>query len=232
MKKAILTIVLMGMLMPMGLHAQIGNPRNTLAIGINGGATNGNIDFSPTIKQDLFLGNTMGLTARYTSEKYFFLICGAQLEINYVQRGWKEFITDGSGNEYSRRLNYIEMPFYAHLGVGREARGIQGFLNLGPQVGYYLDGKETYGGQEPWNTENRPNSVTEQYGKEIENKVEYGISAGAGLECKTGIGVFDIEGRYYFGLSDIFGNSKADYFGRSASTTIYVKLAYLIELTH
>ena len=45
------------------------------------------------------------------------------------------------------------------------------------------------------------------------------------------IGNFIIEGRYFFGLSDMFGNSKADPFGRSANTTITGKISYLIDIT-
>ena len=33
---------------------------------------------------------TGGLTARYISEKYFAMICGAQVELNISQRGWDE----------------------------------------------------------------------------------------------------------------------------------------------
>ena len=77
----------------------------------------------------------------------------------------------------------------------------------------------------------RPNGITEQYGKQVENTFEYGIAGGAGLELKTRIGNFIIEGRYFFGLSDMFGNSKADPFGRSANATITGKISYLIDIT-
>ena len=44
------------------------------------------------------------------------------------------------------------------------------------------------------------------------------------------IGNFFIEGRYYYALGDIFGNSKTDDFGRSANMTIYARLGYSIRL--
>ena len=215
---------------PGTVSAQVGTPRNTIALGANGGVTLSNVNFSPKIKQQLYPGMTYGISARYTCEKYFFLICAAQIEANFVERGWRELISDGSGNEYERRLNYVEVPFFAHLGVGREARGVQGFLNLGPQIGFLINDNEKYGGTEPWDISKRPNNVTEQYGKAIERKFEYGIAGGLGLEFKTGIGNFILEGRYYYGLSDMFGNSKKDYFGRSANATIYAKLAYMFEI--
>lgn len=210
--------------------AQVGSPRKTIAVGGSIGATAANVSFSPKVKQQFYFGDTFGATARYTSEKYFFLVCAAQLEANLAQRGWKELIEDGSGNEYSRRLTYLEIPFFAHLGIGREARGLQCYLNLGPQVGILLSDSEVMGGMEPWDVSRRPNNVIEQYGKSIDHRFEYGITGGLGLEFKTGIGNFSVEGRYYFGLSDIFGNTKRDYFGRSANTTIYAKVAYMVEL--
>ena len=56
-------------------------------------------------------------------------------------------------------------------------------------------------------------------------------TGGIGVELKTGIGTFGLEGRYYFGLSDIFNNSKKDYFARSANSTISVRAAYMFSVT-
>lgn len=215
--------------------AQVGELRSNLAVGFSGGYNLSSVDFSPTIKQGLQPGYTGGLTLRYTTEKYFALICAAQLELNFAQRGWNEMIDDGSHNTYSRTTNYIEIPFFAHLGWGKEERGLQFFVNAGPQLGLYIENnhEEHYGFSEeyPWDESNRPNNITMQYGKAIENTLEYGIAGGLGMELKTSIGNFIIEGRYFFGLSDMFGNSKADPFGRSANTTITGKISYLIDIT-
>ena len=213
--------------------AQVGELRSNLAIGFNGGYNLSRVDFSPTIKQNLQSGLTGGLTLRYTTEKYFSLICAAQLEFNFAQRGWNEMIEDGTNNTYNRTTNYVEIPFFAHLGWGEEERGVQFFVNAGPQLGFFLNDTEHYGYSEeyPWDDSYRPNNITEQYGREVENLLEYGIAGGLGMELKTGIGNFIIEGRYFFGLSDMFGNSKADPFGRSANTTITGKISYLIDIT-
>ena len=214
------------------LAAQVGELRNNLAVGFNGGYNLSSVDFSPTIKQGLQPGYTGGLTLRYTSEKYFSLICAAQLELNFAQRGWNETIDDGTNNTYSRTTNYIEIPFFAHLGWGEEERGLQFFVNAGPQIGLFLNDSEHYGftQEDPWDTNWRPNGIIEQYGKAVENRLEYGIAGGLGMELKTGVGNFIIEGRYFFGLSDMYGNSKADPFGRSANTTITTKVTYLMDI--
>ncbi len=231
MKRLILPLLCI--LLGTASFAQVGELRSNLAVGFNGGYNLSKVDFSPTIKQNLHPGLTGGLTLRYTTEKYFSLICAAQLEVNFAQRGWDEMIDDGSNNTYSRTTNYVEIPFLAHIGWGKEDRGLQFFINAGPQLGFYLSDSEHYGFTEeyPWDISKRPNNIIEQYGREIENTLEYGIAGGAGLELKTGIGNFIIEGRYFFGLSDMFGNSKADPFGRSANTTITAKISYLIDIT-
>lgn len=210
--------------------AQIGDRRNTLTLGVSGGMGTSQVSFIPSIKQTMSLGPTFGVSVRHVSEKYFFLICGTQVECNLASRGWTELIEDGSGNEYTRVANYIEVPFLAHLGFGREFRGFQGHLNLGPQVAYLIGEREIYGGLKPWNVENRPNHVTEQYGKAIENKLDYGITASLGIEMCTGAGNFGIEGRYYFGLGNFYGITKKDYFGRCANSTISVRATYSFNL--
>ena len=212
------------------VRAQVGDPRNTVSVGVSGGMGMNSVTFVPSIKQDISLGPVAGVTLRHISEKYFFLINGLQMECNWVTRGWTEFIDDGSDNEYTRQLNYIEVPFFAHLGFGREFRGFQGYFNLGPQISYLLYEVQKKGGLEPWNTANRPNHVVYQYDRPIENRLDYGISAGLGVELRTGLGVFGIEGRYYFGLGNIYGITKSDYFARCANSSISVRATYLINL--
>ena len=228
--KRLLTILLLLTLVAATSTAQVGDPRNTLSFGVSGGMGTSRVSFIPSIKQTLSLGPTFGVSLRHVSEKYFFLICGTQIECNYASRGWTELIEDGSGNEYTRVLNYIEVPFLAHLGFGREYRGFQGHINLGPQIGYLLNERQIKGGQLPWDTSNRPNQVTYQYDREIENKLDYGITASLGLEMRTGTGNFGIEGRYYFGLGNIYGITKKDYFGRCANSTISIRATYSFNL--
>ena len=228
-----LLVPLISLLLSITAQAQVGELRNNLAIGFNGGYNLSSVEFSPTIKQTLQPGLTGGVTLRYTSEKYFALICAAQLEVNFAQRGWNELIEDGTQNTYNRTTNYIEVPFFAHLGWGKEERGIQWFINAGPQFGFFLNDIEHYGftQEHEWDESKRPNGVVQQYGKAVENALEYGIAGGLGMELKTDIGNFIIEGRYFYGLSDMFGNAKADPFGRSANTTIMGKVSYLIDIT-
>ena len=48
---------------------------------------------------------------------------------------------------------------------------------------------------------------------------------------KRHIGHFLFEARYYYGLGNIYGSSKKDYFGKSNYGNIVVKATYLFDLT-
>ncbi|MBQ8889138.1 MAG: PorT family protein [Bacteroidaceae bacterium] len=226
----IITLLVIACFSALPAMAQLGEVRNNLAVGINGGLNMSKVDFSPSIKQNSLNGMSFGVTARYISEKYFKMLCGIQVELNYSQRGWDEKIEDGSNNTYSRTMNYLEIPLLAHLAFGKDAtdRGVRFFLNLGPQFGLFLSEKEEM--SDNWDVSARPNGVTQQYGKMVENKFDYGIVGGGGLEVSTGIGHFLLEGRYYYGLSDFYKSTKKDEFGRSGHSYIGVRLTYLFDI--
>lgn len=223
-----IAFLIIAVLLSLVAQAQIEQPRRILEIGVSGGLNLSQIDFQPTIRQEYNKGINGGIFARYTSEKYFGMICAAQVELNFSQRGWIENFDDGTKNGYSRSLNYIELPLLAHLSWGKEDKGLQFFINLGPQFAFFMGEKEEYEGN--WQIESRPESIRAIYGKDIENKFDYGITGGLGFELKTKAGSFFIEGRYYYGLSDIYKNSKLDEFGRSANNIITVKLGYAIRI--
>lgn len=216
-------------------HAQVGEHRSDLIVGASGGYLLNRVSFNPTIKQTMKGGETFGLTIRYTCEKYLSAICSLQGEVNYSNMGWKEEIEyvnqEGQADTYKRDVRYIQVPVFARLAWGRELRGMQFFFQVGPQINYYLGEKDYRTG--PWDASTlnyRPNHVTQQYGMEVQRKFEYGLTGGVGAELSTGIGRFSLEGRYYYGLSDMFNNGKKDPFGRSANGAIIIKAGYLFDL--
>lgn len=210
----------------MSLHAQIGEQRYNFSVGVNGGININSVSFSPSVRQGSLMAPTAGVTLRYVSEKYFGMICGAQLEINYSQQGWSEFYEDYPDLAYTRKMNYVNIPFLAHLAFGKEGRGLQFFVNAGPQIGFFISDSHTIGG--PW--DDYTGLIIEQHEAPIDNKFDYGITGGAGVELRTKIGHFQVEGRYYYALSDFYGTTKKDYFSRAAHGVITVKVAYLFDL--
>ena len=232
------------MMLPYVAQAQIGQHRNTLSVGVNGGYNLTTIRFTPKVVQSMKGGINGGLTVRYTVEKYFSTIASVQAEINYSQLGWKEKIQDsndqpvinavtGLAEQYERTINYVQIPFMAHLAWGRENRGVNFFVNAGPQLGIYIN--ESTKSNFEWanrNTTDRANTIVAQDTMSVENKFDYGITAGAGIEWAIPkVGRFTLEGRYYYGLGNIYGDSKRDYFASSNFGTIIIKLGYLFDIT-
>lgn len=226
------------------LYAQVGEHRNDLAIGVNGGYALSSIAFVPRVSQGMHGGLTGGLSVRYVCEKYFNTICSVQGEVNYTQMGWKESILDREDNpvinsvtglpeEYSRTINYVQVPLFAHLAWGRERRGAQFFFQLGPQFGYWLsESTKTNFDFAERNMNDRVNPRVAQDTMAVEHKFDYGIAIGAGIEYSIPhLGHFQLEGRYYYGLGNIYGDTKRDYFARSNMNSIIVKLAWLFDVT-
>ena len=235
-------------------HAQVGQYRSEFAAGVNGGYLLSNVGFSPKIPQGLLGGKTAGITLRYTCEKYFNSICAIVAEVNYAQIGWKERIEDQHdqpvmvlGTEdvpeaYSRIVDYVQVPVFARLGWGRERSGFQFFFQIGPQVGYYLSEKtEANFDLDHPNAQDRASAISMRlvnypdykgiYNMPIEHKLDYGITASFGLEFSNRhLGHFLFDARYYFGLGNIYGNTKRDFFGKSNYSNIGFKLSYLFDI--
>lgn len=224
-------------------HAQVGSHRNDLSIGVNGGYILSNVGFSPKVPQTMHGGITGGLTVKYVCEKYFSTICSILAEVNYASIGWKENILDradqpvinpvtGLAEEYSRTINYVQIPVFAHLAWGREERGAQFFIQAGPQIGVYLnESTSTNFNFADRNMTDRANTIVAQDTMAVENKFDYGIAAGIGMEYSLPkAGHFILEARYYFGLGNIYGDSKKDYFGKSNFGNIVFKFTYLFDI--
>ena len=241
--RSILCIISLLMLFPLSSLAQVGEHRNDLAIGVNGGYMLSNVGFVPKVNQTFHGGYTGGLSFRYVCEKYFNSICSIYAELNYAQMGWKEDILDREdqpvineetqqAESFSRTLNYVQLPIFARLGWGREQKGVQFFFQAGPQLGYYLSDKVTKNFElDKRNSWKRANDEVHQDTMAVENKLDYGIAAGIGMEYSfPKLGHFMLEARYYYGLGNIYKDTKRDYFGKSNNSSIIVKLTYLFDL--
>ena len=242
--KHIIAVVVLSVCSLTTVQAQIGEHRSDFAIGANGGYVLSKVGFTPTVQQKQHGGITGGVSLRYVCEKYFKTICSVYAEVNYAKVGWTEDILDiennavlisgtGEALKYQRDITYIQIPVFAHLAWGREERGFNFFVNLGPQIGIYLNESTTTNFDETTPPENaRVSNITAQYDMPVEKKLDYGIAAGAGMEYSIPkVGHFLLEGRYYYGLGNIYGSSKKDYFGKSNFGQIVVKASYLFDIT-
>ncbi len=197
-------------------------------LGGHGGVTLSHTEFTPGIQQGMLMGPIVGIQARYIEESHFGIIA----ELNIQQRGWKEKY-EGLDFQYSRRLTYIQLPLLTHIFFGN--RRIRGYFNAGPEVSYmiassissnfdYTDISAVPG----YPTTNREN---EQLDMDIHNRFDYGISAGLGMELfvarKHSV---TLEGRFYYGLGNIFPSAKKDVFSSSRCWSIECTLGYWFRL--
>lgn len=226
------------------LQAQVGQYRNMLSVGFNTGYVSSKVSFIPIVTQQQHGGLTAGLSLKYVCEKYFNTICSVYGELNYASLGWKENIVDANKNvvinaitnmpeTYERNIGYLQMPVFAHLAWGKERKGAQFFFKVGPQFGLLLsESTKTNFDFKSLNLKDRLNKTTAQDTMKVENNFDYGIAAGLGVEYFVPkVGHFLLEGRYYYGLGNIYGDRKKDFFARSNHNSIVVKVSYLFDLT-
>ena len=230
-------LLILFLLIPTFAHAQIGDYRNDLCVGVSAGMTMNQMGFDPIINQKYHMAPTIGLTLRYTSEKFLSAYCALQVELNYARLGWTEDVLDSNSqplpDSFKSNLDYLQLPFLARLAWGREHRGMMFYFLVGPQIAYCIS--ESTERSEQWTLNaagnpDRPNNLYAQYTLPVKHKFDYGITGGIGVELNTKLGHFLLEGRYYYGLSDVFGNAKKDVFSRSNHGAIVAKLSYLFDV--
>lgn len=183
--------------------------------------------FNPSINQKFNRGMTGGVMVRYIEEDHFGLIA----EFNFVQRGWSEDFEEHPFN-YSRTINYLELPVMAHIFFGRRGRF---FFNAGPQVGIFLGESEkcNFNPAEMATIEGFPNinRMNEQMVTKTVQKYDYGISAGLGGEFNISKkNSLSIEARFYFGLGNIFPSKRVDTFNASNQMTLSATIGYWFRI--
>ena len=151
-------------------------------------------------------GLTGGAVFRYSGEKY----AGLQIETNFCQRGWAKH------GEFSRTLNYVQIPLLTHVFFGK--KWFRFFVNAGPEIAFLINEKNDSGSNEKFVTE------------KIKNRFDYGIAVGGGLEFHTKAGIYQVEGRYEFGLGDVFASNPTDTFRSSKNRNVLITLGVLFNL--
>lgn len=199
-----------------------------ISVGGKGGVSLSRVNFNPTVEQMMLPGMTAGVMFRYIEEKHFGLIA----ELNMTQRGWKENLEE-SDYKYSHRFTYLELPIMTHIFFGNQR--IKGFFNLGPEINVMLGNgiKSNFAYQDAADMKYFINDTRhiEQMTMDIKNRFDYGICGGAGMEINLNAKhSLLLEGRFYYGLTDVFPNHKTDIFSSSNSMTVTVTLGYFYRL--
>ena len=145
-----------------------------------------------TIEMETKIGYIGGLTFQHISTKNF----GLQMELNYIQKGWKTKFDTLFNTQYERDIAYLDLPFLTHAYFGMN--NIKLIIQLGFYIGYALSSSESfYDGQ---------NVRKEEYIylPERDNRIEYGIQGGIGFKRIFQFGVIQLEGNYTFTLSSVY----------------------------
>jgi len=202
--------------------------------GFNGGLTLSRMGFNSIyfrVPQTLLKQYSGGITVRYISENHF----GIQGELNYSMRGWQERKDSiVNVNSYARSIAYLELPLLTHIyfNLGKRVRLV---FDAGPQVCYYIGEKniEYDIKDNKLDPENNPQQTVSYYDTHVQHPFDYGLKGVLGLEFRTKAGSFILDGRYYYGLSDIFSNQKQnhDWFQASHNQVIGLNLSYLFYRT-
>ncbi|HBG39933.1 MAG TPA: hypothetical protein DDZ96_12020 [Porphyromonadaceae bacterium] len=227
MKRYALIVFLIGLNLSV-MYGQANKFKGEFYVGAGAGALVSSVSFSPGVAQSFHLGMHAGIAAKYISEEHL----GVIAEINFAQRGWKEDYDAETGFSYNRTMNYVEIPFLWHVYFGNKVRFI---FNAGPQVSILFNHSSSMSEAlaadvETQKKANPDNAFIGLQYADPESRFDYGLIGGVGLELRTGIGDFDLEGRYYFGLADFFRyESRKTDFSRAAHRVIEAKLTYYIK---
>lgn len=218
--KGIIIVLLSLSLVVVSVQGQNGY-KQEFAVGGSFAANFSTVYFRPKVPQKQHLAFYGGATARWITENHLGLVA----EINYARQGWQEDFSEYEENNYryGRTLNYIEIPFLTHIYFGGERARF--FVNIGPKIAFLLSENT----DQNLNGE-APHQVNEQHDMKVEGKVDWGLGGGPGFELRTGIGSFLVEGRYYYGLGNLYGSMKEDRFAISAPHVITAKITYMFTL--
>lgn len=185
-------------------------------LGFKAGTNMSSVLFTPSVQQEMNLGFVGGLAYKYFGQRNL----GIQLELNYLQAGWKESLD--SPDSYSRRLNYLQIPFMTHGNLGK--RKTRFVINLGPYVSLLLSEQEKM-------TLDNEEDAGAYYQTEADNMGDFGLCVGLGLLRHSSVGTIQIEGRLNQSLSSIYESGFDTTFQYSRNQTIEVALYYLFDIS-
>jgi hypothetical protein len=189
--------------------------RPEIYIGTSHGATMSQLMFNPSVRQDMLFGYNGGISFRYITEKKL----GLQIELNYSQRGWKE-----RDNLYARRLDYVELPFLAH--ISSKGERVSAFFTIGPKASFLLNEKVLFD-----NTAGTDNADNMRFNNQVANYFDYGVTGGAGIQFTAGKQLFSLEARANYSLIGIFPNDKRYLYSFSNNTNLALSLAWMMRVS-
>lgn len=197
-------------------------------LGVQGGVVASTVIFNPEIAEmspllnSVILGGNGGLVFRYNAQKY----CGIQVELNYMQRGWREKGSEQIGSttfdiNYTRRLHYLTLPMLMHLYFGSPSWRF--IINAGPQIAFCV--------KDDWQTGigEKAQSFHEEY-DQITHPMDWGLAGGIGLVYRSRkSGSYQLEARFNYSFGTLYSDRSTEYFAKSNSMNLSLNIAWLWE---
>lgn len=161
-----------------------------------------------------------GIAWKYYSDQQ--VVGGVSVELEYLMRGFR--IEEGIVSESTdytiktRTVNSIVMPLIWQPHVYLAKRHIRLFINAGFTIIYNTGIGETYT-RFTHSASGNVNTVTTPYKMQSarDNRWNYGICGGPGVGVLFGRWEVFVEGRYYFGMSDIIRNKTSYIFNEEGT---------------
>jgi hypothetical protein len=171
-----------------------------LQVGLQGGSTLSKVSFR--YLEDYRLqainytqGFAGGIVIKYDNTGH----AGLQLEFNLTQKGWSE--AQGNSNndttKYKRTIQYLEMPFLSSFNIG--GGKLRAIINIGPYGAYALSSKETL----TYIDSGLKESGDYEFDEDLDNRIDFGLIAGAGVEYRFPKSTLMAEARMNMGIANI-----------------------------
>ena len=159
-----------------------------------------------------------------------------QPELLYSGKGTKLESSEDAEAKYENTLNYLEVPVLAKFSFGSE--DFKFFINAGPSISYAIGGKHKISGGVLSFEEDVEFDYSEAEDKLFAspvskfNRLDVGLVGGAGIGINAGPGMFTLEGRYGYGLSDVIGykEKRDEETPKASNRTIGVSVSYMFPL--
>lgn len=172
------------------------------ALGVRGGAGVSSVTFKPRLESVLTdINPTFGVSYRYRGGDKF--VGGIEVDINFVNAGYKYLTGEDYQNSYERSWQAIEVPFLwqPHITFGKKNNG-SFFINAGPYVGMTLGSSNiTYKENGVFSEE-----IEYEFDAIKDNVFNFGLMGGVGVGARFGKIDVIAEFRYVYGLSDVIKN--------------------------
>lgn len=172
-------------------------------IGVSGGTGSGSIRMFPFTETGSISGlYSGGITYKYYGGMKY--VGGIGSDLLFMQQGYAEEIPYQSDTTrtLSRKVNSVILPIFWQPHVNLFKGKARFFVNLGVTFSYNISSTIV--------VESEQNGLIAEGDYEMilvrDNRWGYGLCGGAGLSVTAGRFDVGIEGRYYFGYSDVLRN--------------------------